>query len=280
MARRKDTYVHSVFTAVVLEEAIETVRRLAPTLEEDDSHYITRTVTIDRSQWTYDSDAEFFAACRRSMHDVSYAEEFSLYRGRDEDDLDFRFYSLVNNAGVHIATVEVKSLKRDVIAAVAGVFENHADAARVPEPDPEDQEDGNEPTVFVGHGHNPAWRDLKDHLTDKHGITIEAYEIGARAGHAVRDILQSMLKSCSMALLVMTGDDEVGEHARTRQNVVHEAGLFQGKLGFERAIVLIEEGVESFSNIDGIETIRFEKGSIQSTFGDVVATIRREFPSA
>jgi predicted nucleotide-binding protein len=88
-----------------------------------------------------------------------------------------------------------------------------------------------------------------------------------------------MLSNSSFALLVMTGEDEMSDGGlRARQNVVHEAGLFQGRLGFARAIVLLEAGAEEFSNIHGIEQIRFDKGRIKETFGDVVATIRREFP--
>ena len=62
-----------------------------------------------------------------------------------------------------------------------------------------------------------------------------------------------------------------------RQNVVHEAGLLQGRLGFNRAIALVEDGIEAFSNIDGVQQIRFERGNIRSTFGDVLATLKREF---
>jgi predicted nucleotide-binding protein len=58
----------------------------------------------------------------------------------------------------------------------------------------------------------------------------------------------------------------------------HELGLFQGRLGFARAIVLLEKRVEEFSNIDGIVQIGFDKGRIKETFGDVLATKRREFP--
>jgi predicted nucleotide-binding protein len=106
------------------------------------------------------------------------------------------------------------------------------------------------------------------------------YEIGARAGHAIRDVLESMLANSSFALLVMTAEDETADGTfRTRQNVVHEAGLFQGKLGFHRAIVLLEEGVEQFSNLQGIEYIHFSTGRIQETFGDILATLKREFPS-
>lgn len=105
--------------------------------------------------------------------------------------------------------------------------------------------------------------------------------IGARAGHAIRDILEQMLKASSFALLVLTAEDETADGAkRARQNVVHETGLFQGRLGFSRAIVMLESGVEDFSNINGIEQIRFSKDNIKETFGDVLAVLRREFPNA
>ena|SRR3990167_3841780 len=132
--------------------------------------------------------------------------------------------------------------------------------------------------VFIGHGRSSAWRDLKDHLLDKHGYSVEAYEVGARAGHTIRDILEDMLSKSNFACLVMTSEDETAEgQMRARQNVIHEIGLFQGKLGFSKAIVLLESGTESFSNIAGIQYISFSKNNIKEAFGDVVATLRREF---
>ena len=87
-----------------------------------------------------------------------------------------------------------------------------------------------------------------------------------------------MLSKTSFAILVLTGEDKMPEGSfRARQNVVHEAGLFQGRLGFNRAIILLEAGTEEFSNVQGIEQIRFGKGNINETFGDVLATLRREF---
>ena len=87
-----------------------------------------------------------------------------------------------------------------------------------------------------------------------------------------------MLSKASFAILVLTGEDKTSEEGfRARQNVIHEAGLFQGRLGFNRAIILLEEGTEEFSNIQGIEKIRFAKRNIKETFGEVLATLRREF---
>ena len=75
----------------------------------------------------------------------------------------------------------------------------------------------------------------------------------------------------------MTGEDEQTDgKVRARENVVHEVGLFQGKLGFSRAIVLLEEGCEEFSNIHGLGQIRFPKGNIAAKFEDIRAVLERE----
>jgi predicted nucleotide-binding protein len=52
-----------------------------------------------------------------------------------------------------------------------------------------------------------------------------------------------MLDDASFAFLVLTAEDERSDATtQARTNVIHEVGLFQGRLGFERAIVLLEEG--------------------------------------
>jgi hypothetical protein len=42
-------------------------------------------------------------------------------------------------------------------------------------------------------------------------------------------------------------------------------------------VLLVETGTDLFSNIDGVQQIRYPKGHIRETFGDVLATLRREF---
>lgn len=133
------------------------------------------------------------------------------------------------------------------------------------------------PVIFIGHGGSSQWRDLKDHLTDKHDYKIEAYETGSRAGHTIRDVLEDMSNKSSLAFLVMTGEDLKKDGTiMARPNVIHEVGLFQGKLGFSKAIVLLEKDTEEFSNLYGIQQIRFSKNNIKETFGEVLATIKRE----
>jgi predicted nucleotide-binding protein len=75
----------------------------------------------------------------------------------------------------------------------------------------------------------------------------------------------------------MTAEDEQSDgQLHARMNVIHEAGLFQGRLGFQRAIVLLEDGCEEFSNIQGLGQIRFPKGDIRAVFEEVRQVLERE----
>lgn len=86
-----------------------------------------------------------------------------------------------------------------------------------------------------------------------------------------------MLDESAIAFLVMTAEDELLDgRLHARMNVIHEAGLFQGRLGFERAIVILEEGCEEFSNIQGLGQLRFPKGDIRAIFEDIRRVLERE----
>lgn len=131
--------------------------------------------------------------------------------------------------------------------------------------------------VFIGHGHSSAWRELKDFIESRLGLQTDEFNRVPVAGVPNTRRLEEMLNSAAMAFLVMTGEDDQHDgKSHARLNVVHEAGLFQGRLGFERAIVLLEDGCEGFSNIDGLGQLRFAKGEIGSKFEEVRRILERE----
>ncbi len=266
--QKKTTYANTEFPADVLKEASRLLAELAhkPAGNPKRTHQ-RLSVEIDGAEWTHDSEAEFFADCQRSMADVHFVEEWKC-----EDRATWMLeYFTAPRYHVH---VHVTAPTRHGVQSISNVFDRTAIQYGVTVIDEQP------PVVFIGHGGSASWRNLKDHLQDKHGLDVEAYEIGARAGHAIRDVLENMLQRSSIAFLVMAAEDEtVAGEMRARQNVVHETGLFQGKLGSNRAIAVVEEGTEVFSNIHGVQQIRFPKCQIETVFGDVLATIRREFPS-
>lgn len=129
-------------------------------------------------------------------------------------------------------------------------------------------------TVFIGHGGSPLWRELKDFIQDRLHLPCDEFNRVPVAGVTTVARLSQVLDDAAIAFLVMTAEDETaeGEHS-ARQNVVHEVGLFQGRLGFDKAIVLLEDGCEEFSNIEGLGQIRFPTGNIAAKFEDVRAVL-------
>ena len=131
--------------------------------------------------------------------------------------------------------------------------------------------------VFIGHGRSKIWRELKDFVQDRLGLPWDEFNRVPVAGVTNIARLSEMLDAAAIALLVMTGEDELANGgSQARMNVVHEAGLFQGRLGFTRAIVLLEEGCAEFSNIQGLGQIRFLKGNIAAAFEEVRKVLERE----
>lgn len=131
--------------------------------------------------------------------------------------------------------------------------------------------------VFIGHGSSKAWRDLKDFIQDRLHLPYDEFNRVPVAGITNIARLSEMLDAASIAFLVMTGEDEQADgKLHARMNVIHEAGLFQGRLGFSKAIVLLEEGCEEFSNIEGLGQIRFPKGNIAAKFEEIRRVLERE----
>jgi predicted nucleotide-binding protein len=131
--------------------------------------------------------------------------------------------------------------------------------------------------VFIGHGRSLLWKELKDFLQDRLNLPWDEFNRVPVAGVTNIARLSEMLDAAAIAFLVVTGEDELADGTmQARMNVVHEAGLFQGRLGFSRAIILLEEGCKEFSNIQGFGQIRFPKGNIKAAFEDIRSVLERE----
>lgn len=132
-------------------------------------------------------------------------------------------------------------------------------------------------SVFIGHGRSPIWRELKDFIADRLALPWDEFNRDSVAGIATTERLVQMLDNAGFAFLVMTAEDEHADatvHARA--NVIHEVGLFQGRLGMRKAIILLEEGCHEFSNIHGLSHIPFSCGHISSAFEEIRRVLERE----
>jgi len=133
------------------------------------------------------------------------------------------------------------------------------------------------PCVFIGHGQSPVWARLQLFLDKNLGLDTVNYESEPRAGESIVPILEKMLEQATFAVLILTAEDETASGARrARQNVIHEAGLFQGRLGFKKAILLRQEGTEDFSNVAGLQHISFDGDRIDQIFWQLQEVLIRE----
>jgi predicted nucleotide-binding protein len=131
--------------------------------------------------------------------------------------------------------------------------------------------------IFIGHGRSNDWRDLKDFIQDRLKLPYDEFNRVPIAGTPNTIRLNQMLDQAGFAFLIMSAEDELSDGKyQARMNVIHEVGLFQGRLGFEKAIVLLEEGCEEFSNIQGLGQIRYPKNNISAIFEEIRKVLERE----
>jgi predicted nucleotide-binding protein len=268
--KKSKTYPRTFLDAQAYESLIKAYCNIIR--DDTDISIGSLTVKNGNTEWEYDSYAEFLSELRNEYNSI-----YILLN--NSKGLMLTVQSSMYSKSDIRTSIEIGSPDRELIIRMGNEADQICDLCVIPEPESSAVEKPEiKPTIFIGHGGSPYWRDLKDHLQDHHKYEVVAYETGARAGHTIRDVISDMLNQSSFAILVMTAEDEMPSGSwRARQNVIHEIGLFQGRLGFTKAIVLKEDGTEEFSNINGVQQIRFSKGNIKETFGDVLAVIKREF---
>jgi predicted nucleotide-binding protein len=115
-------------------------------------------------------------------------------------------------------------------------------------------------SVFLVHGHDHNARDAVARVLEKSGLDVVILDEKASASSTLIEKFERH-SSVAFAVVLMTPDDfgrsagEPKELARTRQNVIFELGYFFCKLGRDRVVAILGEGLEKPSDIDGITFI-------------------------
>ena len=205
------------------------------------------------------------------------AEDYKNYIYEDLDHDDFDSHLIMNYVRDYEGYVKYKIDKyRKNLTASLNSLEGIRDRLELfEEPDPPTRIFGDK--IFIGHGHSPVWRELKDFISERLELPYDEFNRVPTSGSNTLGRIKEMLDQACMAFLIMTAEDEQPDGTqRARENVVHEAGLFQSRLGFKKAIILLEEGCEEFSNIRGLNQIRFPKGNIEAVFEKIRQVLERE----
>lgn len=258
---RKVKYPNCQFSVEVLKKFYEEIQNILQV--EGESLKRSFTVKVGDSEWGYDDSREFF---------LEYNKEgvsgFELECG--SADGGQRLLMLGDFGPSGFGTVVILELNsRSAINGLLLLLDTAKEDANLL------KKKKSLGRVFIAHGGDNQWRELKDHLTERHGIDVVCFETESVSGNSTKEILNDLKESCSCAIVVLTGEDKGQKTLRARENVIHELGLCQGYLGVENVCILLERGVNEFSNIVGLHQVRFDRGSIKSIFGDVVANINR-----
>jgi hypothetical protein len=116
--------------------------------------------------------------------------------------------------------------------------------------------------VFIIHGHDETNSlRLQVLLHDHFKLSPVVMKKEAGMSRALLTKFEDVASVCSIAFALMTPDDQITNSQRqfsqARPNVIFETGWFVGRLGIPRVCLLLKEGTEVHSDIDGISRIVF-----------------------
>lgn len=122
--------------------------------------------------------------------------------------------------------------------------------------------------VFISHGRSLEWGKIQNYLEKDLAIPTLELAQEPNLGRTVLQKLYDEAQKCSVAVIVMTGDDMTDEgELRARENVMHEIGFFQGLYGLQQVVLLHEQAVNIPSNIHGLVYIGFPKDTAEAALG-------------
>jgi sugar/nucleoside kinase (ribokinase family) len=136
--------------------------------------------------------------------------------------------------------------------------------------------------IFISHGKNSEWFAVQRFVEDKFESPVYSFESAPWEGHELSEALSKNLERCSLSVCVLTVEDLTGDGRKfARQNVIHEIGLFQGKHGFDRVVLLVEEGCDFVPQAAVPYTINFPHNRIYSAFYKLAEIIKSHgFPAS
>lgn len=120
------------------------------------------------------------------------------------------------------------------------------------------------PRVFIAHGGDRQWEVVRK-AVEGAGYEVEVFEADERAGESTLRVVHGMISRSTVGVIVMTATDTLPSGLRrARPNVLHELGMCQGLLGLDQTFIVLENGTEIPSNIEGHIEIRYERGELHT----------------
>lgn len=130
--------------------------------------------------------------------------------------------------------------------------------------------------VFIVHNENQQSVAVRHFLERDCGLVTHELSTAQVGETNLAALMDRYLDRCGFAVCLLGADAPLGGHAPADQNLVHQAGIFQGRYGFGKVAILAEEGCDTFSNIAGLIRLDFPRGQVDATFYDLERMLERE----
>lgn len=128
--------------------------------------------------------------------------------------------------------------------------------------------------IFVAHGRAADWEALVAMLETEWKLEVDYFTRTSTASLVTADRWRAMLDEARFAFAVMTPDERLADGRwQCRPNVIHEIGLCHARIGVLNTAILLAEGTEDFSNVDGINPIRFVSGRLKERQPEIEALL-------
>jgi predicted nucleotide-binding protein len=127
--------------------------------------------------------------------------------------------------------------------------------------------------VFVIHGHDELnTRRLTQLLQNQFYLNPIAMLSKPGMSRPLIEKFEEEAQTCSFAFGLFTPDDEIvnfaNRYRQARPNVIYEVGWFIGRLGKHRVVLLLKQGTNIHSDLDGVSRIPFSD-NVEDKFLDI-----------
>ena len=137
------------------------------------------------------------------------------------------------------------------------------------------------PRILIGRsGLNGPFGEIAEALREK-GYPVTEWKSPRIGAHSTEVDVQQQVKDVDLAFLVVRATDDMdkGGDIRPLHRILVEAGLMQGTVGFDRVILLVEEGVDGLSPAAGLSYIRFSADRPWALVRELLSKIETMFPT-
>lgn len=121
----------------------------------------------------------------------------------------------------------------------------------------------NNKNIFIIHGHDELnTRRLLNLVQNDFSLNPVAIFMKPGQSKIILEKFEYDASTCCFAIALFSKDDEVQKmdesYFQARPNVIYESGWFTGRLGKNRIVLLLQNGVKIHSDLEGISRIQFE----------------------